>query len=221
MKLGEIKLEALRMMRAEKPSELFFENLEFLKESEGCEEYLLGMPGAINRCFADIEAKGVLVDKCARLIRIENGKLKMETGEIVEDGNRVGFDLTRIISDYGEFVRLICSCEYYYDPSFEYDRIGDTVTFKIPEGCNGVSVVYKPRIARVFSYTPEDEEIGLPDGIACLVPYFIVSELYSQDEPDAAARAREYYEAGILTQIRAREGIQGKVVTRYSYIEVT
>ena len=209
------------MMRAAKPSELLFKNLDFLKDSDGCEEYLLGMPGAINRCFADIEAKGALAEKQYTLLEMENGKLKMENGETLGYGARVGFDLSRVVPDYGEMVRLILSCEYYYNPSVEYDRIGDTVTFKIPEGCNGVSVVYKPKIARVFSYTQEDKEIDLPESIACLVPYFLVSELYSEDEPDAAARAREYYEAGLLTQIKPKEGIQGKVVTRYGYNEVT
>ena len=50
------------------------------------------------------------------------------------------------------------------------------------------------------SLTNEDadtDDMWLPDYIARLIPYFIKSDLYQEEEPDLAAAARNLFEASL------------------------
>ena len=51
MKLGEIKIEALKLMFADYTDDLSMENLAALKSDENFGRYVNSMPGAINRCY--------------------------------------------------------------------------------------------------------------------------------------------------------------------------
>ena len=60
MKLGDIKIEAMKLMFVNYNIDFRIEQLEQLAQDENYGSYLVNMPGAINRCFSSLEEKGVL-----------------------------------------------------------------------------------------------------------------------------------------------------------------
>ena len=71
MKLGDIKIEALKLMFVNMGDDIDIESLETYAQDEIYKSYLVNMPGAINRCFASIEEKRVLPSKSRTLQRSE------------------------------------------------------------------------------------------------------------------------------------------------------
>ena len=59
------------------------------------------------------------------------------------------------------------------------------------------TLIYKPKIARVHSYTESETEIELPEGIASIVPYYLKGDLFREDEPDEANEARSWFEQAL------------------------
>ena len=208
MKLGEIKLEALRLMRAARPGELYLENLVRLEDDDTVADYLSGIPGALNRAFSDLEARGVLPGKRAVILSGEG-----------EEG-LVRINLKEKIPDIYCLVKLTLDNDGFYHPYYSFVREGEEIIVRIPGGVYEIAAIYKPRIERIFSFTPDDVEIALPDELCALLPYFIKSELYSEEEPDDAAKAREYYDEGVILLTREREEGLGKVHSKYSFCEV-
>ena len=170
------------------------------------------MPGSINRCFSDLEARGVLPTKVITL-NAENGTISH---------GRIRFDLSELIADFYDVERVIFASEDEYIGNFAYQREGDEIVLGYEAGAE-YRVAYKPSIPRVFGYTENDTEIELPEDIAALIPYFIKGDLYREDETGEASEARNWYEAGISargTRTTANAGITSSVRSLYSSEEV-
>ena len=69
-------------------------------------------------------------------------------------------------------------------------------------------------IHRVTAETPEDTEIPIPDEIASLVPYYVKSELYREEDISEADNARAWFTAG-LNEIVSRDIVPMGVSTVY------
>ena len=192
MKLGEIKLEALKLMFTNVDIDLYLENIEYYKQDEAYREYLVNMPGAINRCFANIEERRVL--PCKRCTYVgkgdDRGTLRLFMSNFVEDF----FDVHRIIyeNDRGEYI-----------PDVDFRCEGDVLVLSaIGEGERYV-VLYHPALSRVTADLAEDEELPIPDSIAAHIPYYVKGDLFRADEPNEASEARNWYEAA-MDAIRAK-----------------
>ena len=202
MKLGEIKIEALKLMFATGNRDVGVSDLEGMVHEEEYADYLLAMPGAINRCFAVLEERRVLPVKSFRL------------GE----GGRYALD--ELIPDIFDIERIVYEGEGEYDGDCEYFREGDSVIIRDFDSHGEYRVLYKPSLERITSYTPDDTELKIPDRIACLIPYFIKSELFRVDEPDEAAEARNLFEMSIEQISKREDGRQSRVAHSYSFSEV-
>ncbi len=207
MKLGEIKMQALRLMFVTATADHEGEDLSILAGDEECKDYIAGMPGAINRCFANLESRDVLPVKRAVLSKF--------SGEVY--GGSVRYTLSSILPDLFKVERVVWEREKGgYNSSVGYTREGDTLLLsEIADGERYI-ILYRPRIKRVTSLTDNETEIDIPDHIAALIPYFIKGELFRIDEPDEAQEARNLYEAGLLDIAYESQGVQGKVKTVYS-----
>lgn len=182
MTLGEIKVEALKIMFAAYSNDFSVGELEHIARDDNYASYLADMVGSINRCFANIENKGVLKSKC---IPLENG---------TENDYSVSYDLDSI-EDFYRIERVIGKKDGLYYPSVEYVVEGNNLILFDKDAV--YKLVYKPRIKRITSYTPDSEDIGVDDSIAVLIPYYIKGDVYRDDEPAEAAEARNWYEAAI------------------------
>ena len=212
MTLGEIKLEALRIMFVDAIT-LFEKNdaLESLEEETECKDYLAGMPGAINRCFANLESRDILPQKRAVLSDFPGEKF----------GGRIRYVLSEFIPDFFKIERIVKENQRGgYDSSVDYSKEGDTLVIAECEEDERYIIIYRPKLQRVTALTDNETEIQLPDNIAALVPYFIKSELYRIDEPDEAQEARNWYEAGITEIAFENDTVQGRVKSVYSMEDV-
>ena len=208
MKLGEIKIEALKLMFINYNNDLAIDDLATLGLDENYASYLVNMPGAINRCFASIEEKGVLPVKTFTLTA-SNG---------VASGSFTRFDLS-LISDFLDIERLVCEgSEYIGD--YEYQREGDTIVIKDFDEEEVYRVLYHPAIPRVTALTENDIEVSIPNNIASHIPYFIKGDLYRDDEPNEASEARNWYEAAMDAIINAKANKANKVANIYSQTEI-
>ncbi len=201
MKLGEIKIEALKLMFANGREYISADGIEQLKDMEEYCDYLISMPGAINRCFALLEEMRVLPSKSFTLG--EGGRYALD--ELIPDF----FDLERIVYEGRE-----------YNPNCEYYREGDEIIISDYEPAGEYRVIYKPMLTRIFDSTDEDTELPIPDRIACYIPYFIKSELFRADEPDEADIARRWFTSALEQISKSEDGRQTGVLRRYSVYEV-
>lgn len=210
MKLGEIKIEALKLMFVNYNIDFVINELPNIALDENYGSYLVNMPGAINRCFASIEEKGVLPVK-TYILNADEG---------LASGSYIRFDLPKLIEDYFDVDRIVCETangEYIGD--HEYQKEGDTLVLKDFGVDDKYVLLYLPRIERISSLTPDDEEILIPDNIAAHIPYFIKGDLYRDDEPNEASEARNWYEAAMDAILNSRANKVSKVTSIFSQTE--
>lgn len=203
MKLGEIKIEALRLMFAGNLGyKLTADNLTNLITDDNYNVYLYGMIGAINRCLADIEAKKVLPVKVAKVTANEM------------NGNTL--DLTKI-PDYSSLC-AVTHRDGVYEEMFV--KRGNQLSLpKIQSNDDYYEVYYYPRLERITDNTDNTAElVGVPDEIARLIPYYIKGEVYREDDPNEAGEARNWYEYGLEAYIQKEAPSQTAIVSWYSMI---
>lgn len=206
MKLGEIKIEALKLMFINYNIDISIEELDRYLQDENYASYLVNMPGAINRCFANIEERGVLPSK-AFTLKVVDG---------LASASYIRFNLPTLIEDFFTVDRIIYECGDEYDGDHDYRMEGDTLVLELfDDEKENFIVLYKPKIERVLATTENDTEIDIPDNIAVHIPYFIKGDLYRDDEPNEASEARNWYEAAMESILSARENKIGKVKNTY------
>ena len=186
MKLGEIKIEALKLMFADYTDDLSMENLAALKSDENFGRYVNSMPGAINRCYNRLED--------TKVIPLKKVTISKEQG--TEQNGRIRYNLSELISDFGTLDRVIAETETSYNGNCEYVMETNSIVM-LHSIEDELTFVYSPALARISSSTADDTEIELPDKIASVIPYFIKGDLFREDEPAEAAEARNLFEASI------------------------
>lgn len=189
MKLGDIKAEAMKLMHASGGAAVSAETVSILGRDSNAREYLIAMTGSINRCFGRIESKGILPHgryeyraplSCTFQLRIP----------LPEEAARM-ISVWREGEEGGGLFRSV--------PFLGY---GDSL---LVQGVPGAlyTLVYEPKIPRVSDADPDTREIAIPDEIAELIPLYIKSELYLEDEPSEAVQARNLFEAA-ADEVRQR-----------------
>ena len=212
MNLGEIKLEALKLMGVDFVVDYAVSDLADLYSDEAYRDYLVAMPGAVNRCFSNLEARGAL-PSVSRELSYDEGVVRF---------GRIRYDLPTLIPDCQRLERIVREdSDGGYDGRCEYMREGGVLVLPEPRRKNGelvegYTVVYKPRVPRVDENSDDYAELNLPEHIAALVPYYVKGDLYRKDEPEEAAEARNYYESALEQLLIEEEGAQAKVKSVYS-----
>ncbi len=227
MKIGEIKLESLRLMNAN-DEDLNIVNLDNYRQDDRYKDYLDRMPGAINRAISRLMTYKVIPTKTV--------EVKPSQGETLKQFLKL--NLKTILSDFGSLERII----YIYErvvPNIEFQTITDGVVlipfsssyvFKgsvRPEkpnagdayNDNGVckywngsiweevsedeifNIEYTPNIAPVSVNTDNNTELDIPETLARIIPYFVKADLYEQDEPELAATARNIFESALTEYV--------------------
>lgn len=224
MTLGEIKIEALRLMHVNEDQIIDEDNIFSLEETEQYRIYLVNMVGAINRCFLDLENKGVVPLKCLTLCPV--GIKKCESEECVCEikkcgfGKHIRYDLRALAEDFLAIDRLVYeNANGKYDGDAEYRVEGDSLILPLFD-CKKEEyrLYYHPRIARITQYTADSYEIDVPNHVAEYIPYFVKGELYSYtDEPAEAAEAHNIYENGVMAAMRSNSKTS-RIESKYSQV---
>lgn len=226
MKLGDIKLESLRLMNANDEN-LSFDNLSnYEKYDDRFKDYLDKMPGAINRAISRMMVYRVIPTKVA--------DIKPSQGESLKEYLKL--NLKKLIPDFESLERVI----YIYErvmPNIDYQTIVDgeimipyrsSYIFKgvanaFPTkakggeayNVNGIckfwdgnewvqveedelfKIEYTPKAPYITSTTDNNSELNIPEVLARVIPYFIKAELYEGEEPQISASARNIFESAL------------------------
>ena len=212
MKYGDIKIEALKLMFANMGDDIVRENLDRYEQNETYADYLINMPGSVNRCFSVLEQKGVLPSKVKAL--------SPNTG--LASGAFIRFDLAAIIEDYCDIERVIReTTDGEYSGDCDYRMEGDTLVLDRFDDSDGItySVLYRPIVKRVNDLTDNEWEVPIPENIAAFIPYFIKGELYRSDEPNEASEARNWFEAGVNEILYKKDSKVSKIKAVYAQTE--
>lgn len=210
MRLGEIKIEALKLMFANYNNDINIGKLQELALDENYASYLVNMPGAINRCFAVIENKGVLPVKVHELRACDGSA----------SGVFTRFNLSEIIKDYFSMERLVYSSQSgEYVGDYDYQKEGETIVIKDFDESNTYTILYLPKIDRISAITDNETEMDIPDDIAQHIPYFIKGDLYRDDEPNEASEARNWFEAAMDAILSGKVSKTNKVSSIYKLTE--
>lgn len=207
MKLGSIKIEALRLMFAGYNVDYQEDELTTLEDDDNYGTYLKSMNSSINRCFDRLRSLGKQPKKSINLT------YDPETDDdfyIEYDLDSTTFDnvdkINRIIwkDDRGKVIR-----------DFEYELEARTIIIK-----NMYSGTYKMIYLEKFPFitTLQDtEELTIDDELARIIPYWIKGELYEEDEPELAQQARQLFEFYLSNLYEEDEVHQTKVKNVYGY----
>ena len=207
MTLNDIKISALQLMFTNYSDDLRNENVDEMTNEEYT-KYTLNMDASINRCLGRLETAGVL--------SLGSVELEAEDG-IVGDYN-TKFDLSELATDFRSVARVIYENGSQYEPSIGYTMEGDTIVLSNLK--SGVyRVLYNRRITRIVIGALSSTEVGVPDYLAEIIPYFIKSELYEEEEPEIASQARNIFEAMLSTFIRTETSGQSGVVNIFGGLQ--
>lgn len=206
MKIGDIKIEALRLMFALIEGDMRAETLTNYEQSDTVGDYLDAMAGSINRALADITSRRILPEKSKEL-------------SFTEDQRRMSayrFDLSQI-EDFYDVSRVIAETHNGYDGNHPFRMEGRTLVLLAPDETAHFTLLYYPKLALHPSYGNE-AELAIPDEIASVIPYFIKGELYREDEVSDAAEAMSWYEQRLAALDPHRTEKQDRVVATYSQV---
>lgn len=209
MTLGEIKIEALKLMCYELSSENA-ENIEALRGEAHYRELLDKMPGSINRCFSELEGRGFLSSMCFELDSapaVSSGAVRSGYIRYSLDDIPGAVELDRVIHETADGI---------YDGDFPYRREGRVIVLPLLKEGELYRLLYKGRLERVSNDTENEAIIGVPEHIAALIPYYIKGELFREDEPDEAAEARNLFEQALYSFAVPEESRQSEVEAVYS-----
>lgn len=208
MKLGEIKIEALKLMFVNYNTPMEIEDIPKLEQEENYGSYLVNMPGSINRCFSSLEEKGALPSK----------SIKLENGEV--DGKFVRYDL-EAIEDFLAIDRLIYqNSNGDYNGNYDYQLESNILVMPIITAHESYRLLYKSKLQRITALTDNDTILPIPDNIASSIPYFIKGDLYRDDEPNEASEARNWYESSVDGQDKKQQNKAGSIDKIYSQTEI-
>lgn len=210
MKLGEIKLEALKLMFANYNHDISIEGLTEYYADENYGSYLINMPGSINRCLSVIENKSVLPLKTSAIVRNMG----------LASGGMTRIDLLANIPDLYAIERVAKSTPYSYNGNVDYFMEGNMLVLEPLQDGEQYFVIYRPALQRITINSSDVEDLaGVPDYIACHIPYFIKGDLFREDEPNEASEARNWFEQAMSEIVQPCANMVSRVESVYSLME--
>lgn len=185
MRLGDIKVEALKLMFTNYAFDISINDLQTMLADENYGSYIVNMNGSIaraldrieNACVLPLKRKEITYEDC----EVDKYFLRFDTSKIDDL-----FLIDRIAADYGKGV---------YCGSVGFELEGNVLL--LPKDAISYSILYYPTIKTVDEKVLDSEEMWIPDKIARLIPYYIKGDLYQEEEPDLAADARNIFEASL------------------------
>lgn len=187
MKLGEIKLEALKIMNINNDSVLLVEHMDSILGEKRYAKYLNNMFNCINKAIDIINHKKVLPQKRIELLEVPITKNKIN--------NRYNISG---IEDFLSVARIVYEDDKTYCERVPYGREGEHIVISSKFSPEYLALIYDSKIPNITGeITDKDEVPFLKDELARLIPYYIKFELYQEDEPDLALTSRNTFDQGI------------------------
>jgi hypothetical protein len=117
-------------------------------------------------------------------------------------------------TDLYRIKRVIFENDYDIVADADYQVENDKIL--VADRVGEYRLLYVPKITRLTPPVAWDTDIDLPEELLALIPYFIKSELYEEDEPQMAAQARNLFEASLDALLPIEESKQTMVEKVYA-----
>ena len=169
--------------------------------------YLAGMDMSINRAILRIEAANAL----------PMGRLVLDSPVVT--GTVATYDLGRIADFDSVYEVRAMDGERYAAHTYRWE--GGT-TLVVPSYSSDVEYVllYRRKVQLLEPMCSDDTTLDIPDALAALVPYFVKSELYEEEDAAAAKRARDYFEKGLDAVVIEGENDMPRLECKYKWEEL-
>ena len=197
MKIGDIKIEALKIMGINRGFDISISDLAEVVSDANYGDYIVNMQGAINRAIDRI------VNACVLPVKSR----EIYAHELIQGTNNIRFDTAKI-DDLYLIDRIISESGGEYDGNAPYYLEGDSL---ILESGKTYRVLYYPKVRAVTVDDSDHDDLWLPDHLARIIPLYIKGDLYQEDEPSAAADARNQFESVLAELKRERASNQTRV----------
>ncbi len=185
MKWGEVQLGALKLMNLiDSPKAIT--DLIAMRAEDDYSVYLNNMPEACNRALNRICTNYKYI--------LKKEALTLETTDVY---NR--YDLKVLIPDFYKFISLIkeIPAESYYQKTLNYKFEGES-TIIIPNDSEATySVEYYAYPTQMSLSVLDTFVLDVSNEVAVLLPLYIASELYKDDDIAIATTYRNEFEVGI------------------------
>lgn len=203
MKWGEIQLIALQKMYLIDEFKAI-EDLKEMKLNEDYSIYLSSMAAVCNEALRRI---------CTTYKYI----IKTATITLETTGTYNKYNLKSIIPDFYKFISLIkeIPADSYYEKTLNYRFEGES-TIIIPNDSEAIySLEYYAYPTKITTDTLDTFELDISEEVAVLLPFYIASELYKDDDLVLATTYRNQFESGIaeLTNIGSSDAPQFESLT--------
>lgn len=104
------------------------------------------------------------------------------------------------------------------DDHCPFIMVGSDLIIENYDEHSSYQLVYFQKVPRVTEDSDNHAELaGVPDEIACLIPYFIKGDLFQSDEPRLSAEARSWYEQSLITMAQKKVSQQDEVETNLGF----
>lgn len=191
MNWKEIKLAALQKMFSA-------EGGGINQSDSGVWEYLAAMPQAANEAVQRLCAAGFAPRKSCRLQKLPGRVQTLDLAGLAPDLLRA------------EPLEL-----YRFDAAGTPNPVDGAVLaagryLVLPAGVNGtLELFYEARPPLLSAAAPDETEIAMADGAEVLIPLYIASQLYKDDDAGIATQYRNEFEAALTAPRPDKAGLQG------------
>ena len=187
MKLGEIKLEALRIMNINNDSVLLLERIDSMINEKKYAKYLHNITKSINKAIDYINHRKVS----------SQHSINMSDLSITYGAKNNRFDVSTI-PNFMSVARIVYEDSNNYLEKVPYDKIGNLIALSKIYQPENLTLIFDVKIPSVTDAIGDDDEVpGLSDELARLIPYYIKFDLYQEDEPDLAMNSKATFEQGV------------------------
>lgn len=166
----DIKLATLQKMYSADGNEI----------PEDAADYVAAMPYAANEALAMLATAGRYLIKATT---------------ITHDGTNKTYDLKTLTGDYYDIYRIVYENNVRYGEYFNYVLENGTLIFRgVPAGT--YRVYYKAYPAEITADTADTYVLPLPMEVAVLIPLYMASQLYKDDDLAVSTTLRNEFEVG-------------------------
>lgn len=163
------------------------------------QDYIDAMPGKANEALHQIAMIGRPILKQFQIVIQENAAEEITADKLTLPAKEARYKLN--LSDYCPRFRCVESLMLdsmgIYDQAEDWAMEGDT-WLVLPGNVTGTYTLwYRAYPPRLTASSADDTELELPEEAAALVPLYIASELYKEDDLSMATMWRNEYEDGL------------------------
>lgn len=170
-------------------------------EDETTQEYLNKMWGAANEAMMRLATIGKTI--------IKKVTIDLSDEHIITSANKMYINLLEFASDLFNVNTAAVTLDE--EPFSKFELYGNTLILEPELGT--LSVVYYAYPAMLKQDSPDDLEIPLAVDAAILIPLYIASELYKDDDNSLATMYRNQFETGLESLVQSQQTNKARFVT--------